>query len=266
MITDIGLNRMGTSSDWLTYCQVGTGSTSPSESQTALTARIAGTSTRVAGVTGVSGSSPWYGYRQNTYEFAAGVATGTLAEFGIGWATSGSIFSRALILDEMESPTTLTVLADEILQIDYEVRYYSPTVDVTGTINLASVDYDYTSRASNASSASYWGISAIGVSMEGGSAGQHKAYSGTIGAVTSSPSGTSSASDSRTNLAYGTDDFYLEMSVTWGLTKANFGGGIQSIEVRFGIGSYQTEFDPPIPKTETDVLSLTFKHSWDRAA
>ena len=127
LILNGGLDRMGANPDYLSWCQVGSGSTAPVAAQTALVNRIAGTSTQQNNVSGAQASAPYYGWYRRTYRFAQGVAAGNLSEVGVGWATSGSLFSRALILDGGGSPTTITVLSDEVLDVTYELRRYPGT-------------------------------------------------------------------------------------------------------------------------------------------
>src|SRR5690554_2149556 len=83
LVTDAGLNRMGANSDYLNWCQVGTGSTAPTVSDTALAARVAGSAT-ASESNGAQPSAPYYSWRIRTFTFAAGTATGNLAEVGVG--------------------------------------------------------------------------------------------------------------------------------------------------------------------------------------
>lgn len=107
LITDQGLNQMGTLATWLNACQVGSGSTVPAVSDTQLVTRVAGTTTIQSTVQGIQSTPPYYASRTRTYRFAAGVATGTLSEVGVGTtATVGNLYSRALILDGAGNPTT----------------------------------------------------------------------------------------------------------------------------------------------------------------
>ena len=261
LILNGGLDRMGANSEYLGWCQVGSGSTAPVATQTALVNRIAGTNTHQNSVYGAQASAPYYGWFRRTFRFAQGVAAGNLSEVGVGWATSGSLFSRALILDGGGSPTTITVLSDEVLDVTYELRRYPGTVDLTGTVVLDGVTHDWISRAS--------GVTTNGIWTESGPMVLDfaQSFSGDIGAVTALfPSGTSRTL-SVTPLAYSSGSYTCAATVSAGLNDSNFAGGIRSIVVRSyyaRIGSYQIQFDPAIPKDNTKVLSLTIQHSWAR--
>ena len=261
LILNGGLDRMGANADYLNWCQVGSGSTAPVATQTALVNQVAGTNTRQNNVNGAQASAPYYGWYRRTYRFAQGVAAGNLSEVGVGWATTGSLFSRALILDGGGNPTTITVLSDEVLDVTYELRRYPGTVDLTGTVVLDGVTHNWVSRAADVTDQGSWaGASAMPLDSA-------LAYNGDIGAVTTSkPSGTFDTL-SVTPLAYSSGSYARASTVSAGLNQANFSGGIRSI-VNFGyyggVGRYQIQFNPAIPKDNTKVLSLTIQHTWAR--
>ena len=261
LITDNGLELYGSSSTYLQYCQVGTGSTTPANGDTALAARVAGTSTQQATSQGCQADAPYFTWRSRTYRFAEGVAAGNLAEVGMGAASTGNLFSRALILDNMGDPTTITVLADEVLDVTYEFRVYPPTTDWTGTVTLDSVEYDVTGRASGVTNLSYWGISSTG---ESNIASISAAYNGAIGAITALPAGSSDNTTSVSTASYSAASLRRDATLTWGLNDGNLAGGITAVRAKFGVGTYQFGFDPAIPKDGTKVLQLTVRNSWTR--
>lgn len=261
LITDNGLELFGNSSTYLTYCQVGTGSTTPANGDTALVSRIAGTSTQQATSQGAQASAPYFCWRQKTFRFAEGVAAGNLAEVGVGAASTGNLLSRALILDNMGSPTTITVLADEVLDVTYELRVYPATTDWTGTVTLDSVDYDVVGRAAGVTSNSYWTIGANGTNNVVASS---SAYNGAIGAITGLPSGSTSSTSSFSTASYSAATLRKDATLVWGLNNGNLAGGITAIRAPFGVGNYQFSFDPAIPKDDTQILSLTVRNIWAR--
>jgi hypothetical protein len=265
LITDIGLNRMGDFNDWFKYCQVGSGSTAPTVGDTALVSWVASSNT-VYGVVVQSAqpSPPYYCATIKTLRFAAGTATGNLSEVGMGWTSaSGNLFSRALILDGLGDPTTITVLSDETLDVTYEIRQYMPTVDASDTIILRSITHDYIGRAEKVTDNVYWAQG-----TEGRSAGVQAivirhAYDGAIGTITTSPGGNPLIG------AWSVDsysEYSLERTHTifFSTSAGNFATGITAIALNMGIGSYQFGFTPAIMKTDVDELSLTFKISWAR--
>lgn len=262
---------MGDNADWLLYCQVGSGSTAPAVGDTSLVSRISGASNLISSSLSDQSSAPYYVARTRTYRFLAGVAAGNLAEVGVGWLSTGGLFSRALILDGLGNPTTITVLSDELLDVTYQFRQYAPSVDWAGNITLRSISHDVVSRALAvnvaAASAGELGWSILG---GGASAGQSSlsittAYTGSIGSVTATaPSGTAMASTSVTAAAYSASSLHRDISVLFGNSDGNNASGIGAIRARLGIGMYQFGFTPNIMKTSDDTLSLTFRHSWSR--
>lgn len=270
LILDAGLNRMATNGDYLNACQVGSGSSAPSDGQTGLDSRIAGTTSVAPGgaTPFVAPSAPYYVGLRRTYQFATGVATGNLSEVGVGWGITGTtLFSRSLIKDSGGLPTSITVLADESLDVVYEFRYYGPPDDITGSItatgNIGGI-YDYTLRAASFATANTnsWYLPQPQTANSG--AGNNTAYSGAIGTVTGRPSGTTSNIGNASSASYVSDSFQLDRIQTVAANAGNFVGGLRSMALQIGIGVYQIEFDPPIPKTNVDVVELTLRLSWGR--
>lgn len=266
LILDQGLDLIGQGSNWLNSCRVGTGNTAPAVGQTNLISHVAGTSTPQGSVnTGAQGSAPYYGYTQKTWRFSQGSAAGNLAEVGVGTATANgsNLFSRALILDGSLSPTTLTVLSDEFLDVSYELRCYVPTDDVNGTFMVNSENHDYVLRASHANS-SIWSPGQSG--FRGGSGGTSSvaAYSGSIGAITSTPGG-SASSVTPSNIAYSNGTYRRDFTALWDLNSANFGGsGITAFRMAMGCGAMQFSASPGVAKDATVTFAMTFRHSWGR--
>lgn len=264
LITDAGLNRMGEFQNWKAWCQVGSGTATPTVLDSALASRIAG-SNSITNTIGSSAEAPWYGWSRNVYRFAAGVATGNIAEVGVGWANTGSLFSRALVVDSGGNPTTITVLADEFLDVTYEFRQYAPASDGAGTVTLGGVDYSYAARAAEANLAA-WRQSVGGSPMGVGTGGSQPslAYNGAIGAITGSPSGANTFVLAE-KAAYVNNSLAAKTLVTASPAQGNLAGGIKSIRLSsLGVGSYQIEFTPNIPKTTENSLSLTVSYSWAR--
>ena len=202
IITNWGLDAFGYATAEVLRCvTLGTDTTAPDATQTTLLAP--GCSSTVTGhnsppgtpgnTTGVSGSSPYYGWMRVSRRFNQGVATGTWTEIGIGETAVSNVFSRALILDGFGVPTSLTVLAIEILDVEYEVRFYAPASDVVSTIAISGVTHDYTLRACNVNAVGAWGT--VGMMSTGKWAADSLAivYTGDIGAVTEIPAGTAAS-------------------------------------------------------------------------
>ncbi len=265
LVTNNGLNLIGSASNWLSFCQVGSGSSPASHSDTALASRIAATGARVTSVQGAQAEPPYFAWRRNTYRFNEGVAAGNIAEVGVGPATSGNLFSRALVLDGSGNPTAISVAANESLDVSYELRYDPPATDLTFTLELAGITHTVTSRAANVTTTNAYGWSIREAGSEATIAGStSRAFSGTIGPITGSPTGSLSSPPSASDAAYSAGSYRRDGTATWVLANGNFPGGIGAIRISHGIGNYQFGFSPPIMKDATKVLALTFRHSWAR--
>lgn len=267
LITTLGANLLGNNSP-LTLCCVGSGNTAPALGNTALQALVASTTTVNAGfpIFSAQAAPPYFGSTVTQYNFPAGTATGNLSEVGVGSAAT-SLFSRALILDGGGLPTTITVLASEALYVTYQLNQYVPTADVTGTVTIAGVVYNYTLRAAQSTLAAGWAYqngdaSGIANPVKAGS----PVFNGAIGPVTGQPAGANSLPDSIANNAYSVGSFTLSGTATWGLTAGNVAGGVTAALVAFGTsasrGRYQVGFATPIPKDASHVLTLSFSTSW----
>lgn len=265
LVLDGGLERIGVSADWLARCQVGSGSAPVTPTQTSLTSLLGSTTASVNNVSGAQASSPFFGWRRKTYRFSEGVAAGNVSEVGVGWTSSpAGLFSRALVVDSTGNPTTITVLPDEALDVTYEIRILIPEVDSTGIVTLAGIDHTWICRAAAAADVQVWAPNLNGsiVSFD-----LSTVYNGAIGSLTGRPSGTS-AQISAVTSAYSANSRKRRVTASASLTQGNVSGGIRSIIIHPGssanIGSFQIEFNPPIPKTSTRVFSLIMETSWGR--
>ena len=267
LILDGGLNRLGTGGV-MGYCVVGSGSTAPANSDTTLVAAVASTSDQTSISSGQASSSPYYGYQRRTYRFGMGVAAGNLSEVGIGW-TPTNLFSRALILDTGGTPTTITVLSNEFLDVTYELRVYAPTTDVTGTVSIGGVSTNFVARAAAVTDIRDWECGGIGSGVNFGTTSGSDPYcwfgSGALGTVTQRPSGTSeNVTNSRDS--YANNSLAMTGGITAGLDVANFAGGITTMLVRTTLGTFQASFSPPIAKDNTKTLRVNVSVSWGRHA
>jgi hypothetical protein len=268
LVTDVGLNRIG-SGAYFSACHVGTDNTAPLVSDTILGGFVAGSSTIQASNYGAQSTAPYYGWATVTYRFAEGAATGNLSEVGTASArTNGGatvLFSRALILDELGDPTTVTVLSDEVLDVSYEIRLYPDLVDKTGTITITgSGDHTYVARPASVTSGSSWGYVLNRTASFTLFETAISVYNGAIGAYTSSPSGTGYHNAPVGNSAYVANSLEKQGYVSFGLNAGNLVGGIKSAYYRTSLGAFQVEFTPNIPKDATKTLVITFKINWTR--
>ena len=273
LVTDFGLNYLGTTGGYLTWCSVGTSSTAPNVLDTALGGFVGSTATvgPVSSTASAESTPPYYGTLTKSWRFAEGVAAGNLSEIGAGPTSNGlSLFSRALILDSLGAPTTITVLGDEFLDAYYQLRHYPVLDDVLGEVVIAGVTHATVTRAASVTSASSWAnsTSGLGAGVSPGSPAYIQARNGALGAITSSPAGTSSNRSSYTVLAYSAQSYQRDITANWGLAAGNLEGGITALSCTLGeshgMGAFQISFTPAIDKTDVKVLDLTFRQSWAR--
>lgn len=280
MILDSGLDNLGIAAgrsliSAADRCHVGTSNTAPSAGQTSLISRIAGTTNTfspsatfaVEGTYGVDACRVVTLYRQ----FDEGTAAGVLREIGFGLSgdTNGTnLTSRALITDGAGNPTDVTVLSDEILQVSYQLRFYFPTSDITGTMNMSGVPYGYTIRVPSISGTT---SGSPFVSTYDGSATIQVRSGGTFGAIGVDQVGgstASAASASAPSGSYTPGNHYIDVSSSSSLSQGNVTGGSFD-QILFSASSssgprYKILLDAPIAKDNTKLMTLNFRLGWGR--
>lgn len=266
LILNQGLDLFGAGESYLQQCSVGTGTGTPGVTDTALGSLVAATTTLQDSADSNNGSSPYGATISIVKRFAEGVAEGNLTEVGIG-DTSEGLFSRALILDGMGSPTTFPVASDEVLDVAYELTFYPPLDDVEDSVTITgSGSHDYVARTANVGAWEPHATRGLAPLID-----FMVAHSGGIGAITGAPSGTTDNATSSNDDAYTPGSYLRTCSATWGLTDGNVGDGIAAVRVRYEVPSnkemqFQTSFSPDIPKDGTKVLTLNYSVSWARSA
>jgi hypothetical protein len=256
VILDQGLDRVAAGA-WGNYCQVGTGNSTPATGQTSLDARVAGAGISSTSYTNRPASSPWTVDVEQTFNFGEGVAEGVLAEIGLAGSASSNLFSRALIKDSGGTPTTITILADEYLEVTYILTVNFKAGDTAWAFDISGTPYSGVVRAANADSQSL-------VTNLAESVLTAKAYDGAIGAEDGSPAG-SSVSATVVNDAYVPSSYERTATITLALGTANFGGGISAISWKSRNSEYQASITPALVKTSSDVVTFDVKTSWARA-
>jgi hypothetical protein len=260
--------------DFMTHCQVGTDNTAPNVNDTSLQSYHTGTGTIVSALTGQAATPPYYGWKRKVWRFPIGSVAAILKEVGVGWADGSvdpsTLISRALILDPiLQTPTTVTPLADEFLEVTYELRYYVPTVDVSGpVVTLAGVAYNTLTRAADATGSQWSG--GIGNRIEPTQNNtKWKAWTGDIGTVLTGPSGTGYNCDNsgQYSSGYNANSYELEVNCSVASTAWNAAGGIRSISWETSAGAYQTRFgsvvgDNTIPKSASYSMLMKFWVAW----
>ena len=279
IVTNAGLDDIGNRNGPLTYCHVGTGSTTPAVTDTGLTTWLASTNTVFAGPTyAASGISPYMGTTTVTYQFAAGVATGNISEVGVGPnASNTNMFSHALVVDGGGSPTTITVLVTEALQVTYQLQAFPPLVDVSsGNLTLTGATgspFATVVRAAYAGNSQYWAPQPYGGMYYGSGYSLNGTYATqTLGAITAAPAGTAYSVPSPVNQAYSNGNYYMDSTLNFSLTDANTGSGVGSAFLCFGpsgsMGAFQVSFtgtgSVTIPKDGSHIMTWYVRHTWSR--
>lgn len=265
LITNLGMNALGSSSFGIDYMQLGTGTGAPAFADTALGAFGVGLGNGYAQADSIASSSPYYVQRQRTWTSTVGGATGNWTEIGVSnQNTNGGIRTRALIVDGGGDPTTFTVRADEQFQGSYIFRIYAPLSDAAASITLSGTSYSTitrTARATTLNSANGWFPSLakpFGASLDGNT--------GNTGAIvsdiTSAPTGAVGGSFSRTDAAYTNDSFYQESAFRWGSASAV--GTLASLTLHLNACCFQIGYSPSIVKLTTQELIHNQRTSWAR--
>ena len=282
LITDSGLNLLGTSTDdLLAYCRLGSGNSAPAASDTVLAAQVgASSSSGAADVSGYSVGNE-YGFRRVTRRFSAGTVSGVnLAEVAMAPAESGPIFSRALLKDTSGTPTTITLDSGEILDVVYEVRLYPALTPVSGTYVIDGVPTTVTSTPIGWGSASAWNPSgiAIGSVLALGTTNQttYCAAKATEN-YTNVPQAYASGAGEVVGVArpYTPGTFQRTKEYSYALSQANFGTGIGGFRwgataagavpySHSGMGQFAVGFNPKIQKNSTKTAKIEVGLSWGR--
>ncbi len=280
IILDTGLDRMGITTTGIyatQYARVGTGTSTPVATQTSLDAQIAFSAATNQANSAVNSGTPLYNTLITTsFAFAQGAVVGNIAEVGIGWATTGtSLFSRALILDNTGSPTTLTLVSIDQLTVYYRITVTPVLTDTTGSVVISSTTYGYTARICNAGSfaSNVYMFATAPISANGvlGPVASTTHAAGTaLSAITTVPANASGTAGTVTQGSYSPGSYFRDDVWNWSISQGNATGGIQIITLSYsgnpsgGNIKYQFRFDTVIPKTNTNTLGLTVRISWTR--
>lgn len=275
LITNQGLDKIGEGvSNLLDNCRVGTGSSAPTEVDTGLESPLGNfVSAKIEDdVFGSLNVTPYYGWVRRQYVFPANTIVGNLTEISINWGSSNSTaFSRSLI-KENDNPITLTILEDEILTVVYELRLVPNLEDVNRTISVNNTAHNIITRAALLGNPSHWG-NKLGIdSIESGMSNQTGLtyYNGYIGSKFEQPNGSSASplltSPEMVAIPYVLGTYYKDYIFSCNAASCNLEGGIRSImwNLGGGHGKYQSQFDPPLPKSLEMTLKLTMRISWGR--
>ena len=263
IITDIGLNQLGIMqgfSQVANFVRLGTGTSSPTGSQTQLDNQIA------AGTLG----DPTLAVNTKatlSHTFNAGQVVGVISEVGVGWMINGpTLFSRAKL------PTPLTITSSQQITIYYSITTVYSTAGGLGNVNINGTTYSYATSsfplsATSANCVSYPYITGAYVGTGTGYTGYTTKYSnGKYAYMTSTIPWTAFA---YTRSPYVNNSLYLECKTTWSYSTPPGTNqdptAIKGLIVGYGpSGVANICFYEPIPKTPLNQISLTLRASWGR--
>ena len=268
LILNSGLDRLGVGTP-VNGCVLGSASSTPVTTDTSITGILGSSTTLQAQGVGTANTStpPYWCSYYWTYRFIEGVATGNISQVAMAFGTVSAgttLFSLALVKDSGGTPITITKLADEVLDVTYTLQLFCPAADVTGTISISGVNYDYIARPALAASwAADTNFAAYTVSY---------AYTSVLGTQLTSPSGSSVGSGTVTASAYTTGNYYRDVAYFWDLNNGNHASGIRSIyigggdsaQIRWQIQYSKSSDGTTIPKDATKRLTLNVRFSWGR--
>ena len=275
LILNQGLDQLGSDNAVLAgYARVGTGTTAPDITNTTLEAQVAVSESGPTNYTSVNSGSPNYTTLLTyQYTFTQGTVVGNISEVGVGWAQTGAtLFSRALIVDNVGTPTTITLTSIDQLIIYYRLNASQPLTDTTSAVTISSTSYPYTIRTAQA--AYFCNVSIVflygntftklgTVNLYGNDAA--------LGPITGTLSGTylGGAGITISYSAYAPGSYYRESTFSVDVGHGNAVGGIGGIALEWGYPyTYalrnQIVLPTPIPKTNTQVLTITLRFTWAR--
>lgn len=267
LIVDTGLDSLGSITAltaFITYMNVGTGSTVPANTQTALVAEI-GTARQTGGgaVSAYVAGTNDYWYERMTYSFTELFANGNLTEVALFQNGAGApMFMRQLLKDNTGTPTTITKTNLDQLQITYEWRWYFPTADDVTSITFSGVTYTVTTRVQGVT-----GMTNIIWLGPNSNAGSTSVAETNVLVARNATVGSYIDSDSNSVSAYTNGNYYREYQSIYNIGSANFATGIGMLlhfKVYNNYGMFQSSFSPKIAKTNTKKLTLNTRRYWSR--
>lgn len=269
IITNWGLDQLATknlASDLFVTCCLGTGTTPEDASQSKLVAFSYYTNNSISNVQTQGSLANLECSYQRVFRFSPNIA-GTFTEVGVGTQsspTSGFVGSRALIRDDEGNPSSISVLADEYLDVTYtfKIRIPNNAQQTSGNFNIGATAYSYTCKASQCAnwysaggefSSSYsWGLSGytggLSANVDGYPTGNQISFAPSFSLI-----------EPYVNYSY-----KVKMKATIGLTNGN-SYPIKSIWLNAGQTRWQFELNQTIVKNNTQILTLNFEFNWARA-
>lgn len=283
LITNVGMNQVGVvnteASDNISAFHalcgrfvVGSGSTTPAFTDTALVAPVAFASADpVLESESISYERGWYEITVK-HLFEQGQVMNNLSEIGIQHTSlTGPLWSRTLILDTAGNPTSIKVLPEDFLTCYYTLRIMIPKQD---SYFIIDADYDEDGlettgvrarplMANSLEPKEGWGLQTVIANNEV----SLQFYTGGLAEPTADiPLGSAvgDPTDSFSIVPYVTDSYQRFLTRTNQVDEHN-GEELRTAVLLAPMGCWQIEFNPPLQKYSTQTMDLTFGYSWARA-
>ena len=221
----------------------------------------------------------WISSTTVTLRFTAGTFNGdTLSEIGImrgdvAYNVSGELWCRALILDAMGNPSTITVKNNEYLDVKYTLFYHPDLTDTEFQFEMDGFTYNCVARAAKVNDGVFKNLG-YGHALARGPLSILSVFSSqTLGEVTGEPAGSRiNFNKNINNYNYSNERPYSYTSTyPLGLGEGNFSGGIGSMVLgtvelfAYGImNKTQVSFDPKLPKDINTEMNFTLSKTISR--
>ena len=219
------------------------------------------------------GSSPYYIAVTIGIETPYGALNGTYGELGFAPWSTGDLFSKYRILDELGNPTTVPVTSEQQLRIKYVVTVeIIPSTSTAGVCYIKGIsaepsveDFAYTGKwvDTTIDVASFFGTISGGTIMGVTNATYSLQDIGTSSLCYNAPF-SAIAYNSATVAAYVAGTHYRTHTAIFSTTQANATLRAMCIGYNYSVG-YVSIFDVPFTKYNTHRLTLSVKFSWARA-
>ena len=281
VITNLGLDAIGSNDNLFTYCAVGGGNSTPLNTNTKLDNFLGvGSPISVESKYDYDPVRDTEFYKCSStvgYRFT-GLDNKNISEVGLvsnSSPTQHSAYTRTLIKNNVGEPTVITVLSGEILELQYRLWQVFDLKDkdqvVTAMIDGVKVPFNVKIRLAGVGGTiinGSWNYSnVVGQAViYGGNAGP-RFGTGELGTITGQPSELTYEYLVVSWEAYQPSTYKRKFSVNTSITQAVH--PIRSFLFCTGLGAYQVRLgtvngDLPIDKTNQDILQLGFEMSWGR--
>jgi hypothetical protein len=250
-VLTVGREQMAQRNDWAgqnAYIHIGTNGALPQPSDPGLLTWFASTNTEQAHSTGVQGSEPFYGWDRVTKRFPSETFGGgeNIAEVGVGWGpTNSEVYARTVPVDITGTPTTVSLLEGEVLDVMYELRYYPMLGDTKAIVTIEAFAYDAITRAALVSSPGYQNNQIGQEIKEVSGSNTFYANDGDIGTIEQAPLGASDDLDGTPySMPYTPFSYSRTIVASCGINGWNVPGGvIRSVVCTTTAGQFQTQFE-----------------------